>query len=143
MSDSLKQLITLGREHYQKGNYDRAEHFLKQAVAVTDHYPDVHNMLGVIYHESGRYVQAQLAFEKALELNPKYTEAALNLAITYNDLGKYDAAKQTYRSALRMGGAQTGKPDDFALGKIANLHASTAQAYVDVGLLSEGIEELQ
>ncbi len=143
MSEGLKHLIALGQEQYQKGNYDQAEHYLQQAVAQTDAYADVHNMLGVIYHESGRYVQAQLSFEKALEINPRYTEAALNLAITYNDLGKYDAAKKTYQSALRMGGAQTGKPDDFALGKIANLHADTAHAYADIGLLSEAIEELR
>ena len=104
MDDHLKQLLLLGREHYQKREYDKAEYLLRQVVAKTDRYADVYDMLGVIAHSRGDFVLAERYFEKAVGLNPNYTEAQLNLMVTYNDLGKYDAARQIYsliRTAAR------------------------------------------
>ncbi|HEY2405516.1 MAG TPA: tetratricopeptide repeat protein, partial [Polyangiaceae bacterium] len=93
MDDHLKQLLLLGREHYQKRELDKAEYLLRQVVAATDRFADVFDMLGVIAHSHGDFTQAVQYFEKAVELNPNYTEAQLNLMVTYNDLGKYDAAR--------------------------------------------------
>jgi tetratricopeptide (TPR) repeat protein len=87
--------------------------------------------------------EAQAAFEEALAINPSYTEAALNLAVTYNDLGRYDEAKHVYRSALAQGERCAGGVTPFVKGKIANLHAEVAQAYIDAGLISEAMHELR
>src|SRR5262245_3768988 len=96
MDERLKQLLVLGREHYERREYDRAEHVLRQVVEKTDRFADVYNMLAVILHERGDFAGAEKYFEHAVELNPNYTEALLNLAVTYNDLGKYEAARQVY-----------------------------------------------
>ena len=96
MDDHLKQLLLLGREHYQKREFDKAEYMLKQVVQQTDRFADVFDMLGVIAHAQGDFEQAELNFEKAVGLNPNYTEAQLNLMVTYNDLGKYDSAREVY-----------------------------------------------
>jgi tetratricopeptide (TPR) repeat protein len=143
MDDRVKQLLALGREHYEKREFDKAEHYLKQVVDRGIAFADVFNMLGVIAHDRGELEAAREAFENALGLNPKYTEAALNLAVTYNDLGLYDDAKKTYQQAIAGGDEDPGKLDPFAKGKIANLHAQTAQAYQDVGMLSEAQHELR
>ena len=87
MDDRTKQLLTLGREHYEKREFDKAEHYLKQVLERGSAYADVYNMLGVISHDHGQFEEAQKFFEEALSINPNYTEAALNLAVTYNDLG--------------------------------------------------------
>ncbi|MCA9616109.1 MAG: tetratricopeptide repeat protein [Myxococcales bacterium] len=143
MDDRVKQLLALGREHYEKREFDKAEHYLKQVVERGIAFADVFNMLGVIAHDGGELESARDHFESALGINPKYTEAALNLAVTYNDLGLYDEAKTTYQQAISGGEEDPGKLDPFAKGKIANLHAQTAQAYQDVGLLSEAQHELR
>ena len=96
MDERLKQLLILGREHYERREFDRAESVLMQVLEKTDRYADVYNMLAVILHERGDFVAAEQHFERAVELNPNYTEAQLNLAVTYNDLGKYEAARQVY-----------------------------------------------
>src|SRR3954464_15602598 len=96
MDERLKQLLVLGREHFDRREYERAEHVLRQVLDHTDRYADVYNMLAVILHERGDFVAAQRFFERAVELNPNYTEALLNLSVTYNDLGKYEAARQVY-----------------------------------------------
>ncbi len=139
MDEKLKQAIALGREHYEKREYDKAERYLSQVVASPHRFADIHNMCGVIQHDRGELEAARDSFKSALEINPSYTEAALNLAVTYNDLGEYEAAQQAYGSVVqrdRQGQQQT---DRFAMGKIANLHAGVAEAYIEVGMANEAV----
>jgi tetratricopeptide (TPR) repeat protein len=143
MDEHVKQLLLLGREHYQKREYDKAEYLLRQVVAKTDRFADVFDMLGVIAHSRGDFVLAERHFEKAVAINPNYTEAQLNLMVTYNDLGKYDAARRVYQSIRNRSGGAGAKEDTFAKGKIANMHAETSQAYLDAGMLAEAIVELE
>jgi tetratricopeptide (TPR) repeat protein len=143
MDDHLKQLILLGREHYSKREFDRAEYLLRQVTAETDRHADVYDMLGVIAHSRGDFAQAQRHFEKAVTLNPNYTEAQLNLMVTYNDLGKYDKAREVYAQIRHRGSDGAARHDPFARGKIANMHAETAQAYLDLGMAHEAIRELE
>ena len=144
MDERTKQLLALGREHYEKREFDRAEHYLRQVLERADQkFADVLNMMGVIHHDRGRFEEAQGAFEEALQINPNYTEAALNLAVTYNDLGRYDEAKRIYQAALSRGSDAPGQLDPFVKGKIANLHAEVAQAYVDANMPADAMHELR
>lgn len=143
MDDHLKQLLLLGREHYQKREFDKAEYLLKQVVQQTDRFADVFDMLGVIAHAQGDFAQAERFFEKAVGLNPNYTEAQLNLMVTYNDLGKYDLARELYAKIRGRAGNGDGQQDPFVLGKIANMHAEISQAYLDAGMPVEGVRELE
>ena len=143
MDEHIKQLLLLGREHYQKRELDKAEPMLRQVIEQDDRLADVHDMLGVICHSRGNFAQAEYHFERALAINPNYTEAALNLAVTYNDRGKYEAARQVYS---RIKGTPSGNLqglDPFARGKIANMHAEVGQAYADAGLPREAIGEFE
>lgn len=144
MDERTKQLLSLGREHYEKREFDKAEHYLRQVFEREETaYADVYNMMGVIHHDRGRFEEAQGCFEEALAINPNYTEAALNLAVTYNDLGRYDEAKKIYRAALSHGEESPGQLDPFIKGKIANLHAEVAQAYIDAGMPSDAMHEFR
>ena len=79
----------------------------------------------------------------AVSLNPNYTEAQLNLMVTYNDLGKYDRAREIYSQIRHRGQPGAALTDPFAKGKIANMHAEVAQAYLDAGMASEAIHEFE
>ncbi|MFW5920383.1 MAG: tetratricopeptide repeat protein, partial [Polyangiales bacterium] len=59
MDDRTKQLLSLGREHYEKRDFDKAEHYLKQLVDRDVKFADVYNMLGVIHHDRGRFDEAE------------------------------------------------------------------------------------
>jgi tetratricopeptide (TPR) repeat protein len=143
MNERVKQLLVLGREHYAKREFEKAEQMLRMVLEEEDRYADVHDMLGVIAHSRGNFLVAERHFERALEINPAYTEAALNLAVTYNDRGKYDKAREVYsRIQVGSGGPANGL-DPFARGKIANMHADIAQAYHDAGLVREGVLEYE
>src|SRR6185503_14769796 len=110
MDDRLKQLLVLGREHYERREYDQAEHALRQVLAQTDRFADVYNMLAVILHDRGDFEGAEGYLQRAVELNPNYTEALLNLSVTYNDLGKYEAGRQVY-SQIQYGDGEGGLAD--------------------------------
>jgi tetratricopeptide (TPR) repeat protein len=141
MDDRLRQLITLGREHYQAREYDKAAQYLSQVVQEHRGFADIFNMLGVINHSQGHFQKAQESFEEALKINPNYTEAALNLAVTYNDLGKYAQAREVYSKAIARSRAQPRQLDPFARGKIANMHADVGAAYHGVGFYPEAVRE--
>ena len=143
MDDRIKQLLLLGREHYTKREFDRAEALLRQVLEHDNHLADVHDMLGVIAHADGDFARAERHFERALEVNPAYTEAALNLTVTYNDRGKYEAARRIYASIGGQPRSRGEALDPFARGKLANMHADLAQAYGDVGMASEAVVELE
>lgn len=143
MDEQTKHLLLLGREHYAKREFDKAESVLREVLATDDRFADVHEMLGVIAHSDGNFIAAERHFERALEINPNYTEAALNLAVTYNDRGKYDAAREIYARIKGRPTTTASALEPFALGKIANMHADLAQAYIDSGLVREGISELE
>src|SRR5262245_56368343 len=117
MDEHYRQLLLLGREHYERGEYERAAELLEQVGPHTDRFADVFDMLGVISHGRGELTQARVYFEKAVSLNPNYTEAQLNLMVTLNDLGEYDRARQIY-SGIRYRGGGGKELDPFAKGKI-------------------------
>ena len=142
MEERLKQLLTEGRELYEKRDFRAAEPILEQVAATGTKFADVFDMLGVIAHQRGDTIAAEERFRRAVAINPNYTEALLNLAITLNDRRKYDEAREVFE---RLGqktprGQQDIEP--FARGKLANLHADLAQAYADMGMLDESIEQL-
>jgi tetratricopeptide (TPR) repeat protein len=143
MDERLKQLLLLGREHYAKREFDKAESLLRDVLHHADRFADVHDMLGVIAHHRNDFVLAERHFERALALNPHYTEAALNLAVTYNDRGKYEAAREVYARIKQRKGTAVEGLDPFARGKIANMHADLGQAYADAGLAREAITEYE
>jgi len=141
MNDQLRQLIAIGREHYQAREYEKAERCLSQVVEEHQGFADIFNMLGVIYHEQGRFKEAEESFEGALRINPNYTEAALNLSVTCNDLGKYDRARELYSQAIARTHEQPGSVDPFARGKLANMHADLGEVYASIGFYDESVRE--
>lgn len=142
MDEHLEQQLLLGREHYAKHEYDKAEPLLRRVAQQTDRYADVFDMLGVIAHAAGNLALARDWFERALVLNANYTEAQLNLLLTLNDLGEHDEARKIYATMQRRG-THRQAADAFAKGKIANLHADISQAYGEVGMHLEAIRELE
>src|SRR5437879_2870071 len=136
MDDAVRELVALGKDHFQRGDWSLAAGHLEQIIARGSAFADVHHMLGVCYHQLGEFDAAQRALERALEINPAYVEASLNLAILCNDLGQYEKAQRVYANALERAknGARAKSGDEpldpFAAGKIANLHAAVGDAYL-------------
>src|SRR6202171_3483841 len=70
MDDQVRELVALGKDHFQRGDYSLAAGHLEQVVARGAPFADVHHMLGVVYHHLGEFESAQRSFQKALDINP-------------------------------------------------------------------------
>lgn len=146
MEAQTKRDLALGREHYEAGEYAEAEAPLRRVLEAHDGFADLHNMVGVIAYQRGEAESAAASFKRALEINPKYNEAALNYSVALNELGRYDEAREVYTRFTQSREAQpagTDELDDYVRGKIANLHAKVAEAYVSCGLYEPAIRELR
>ncbi len=141
MDKEILNLLQKGRDHYEAGEYDKAEIFLTKAVKEGVRFADIMNMLGVIHHTKGQLALAQDYLEKAMVINPNYIEAALNLAVTYNDVGQYSKAKALYTHITGFQKNPEEPIEPFAKGKIANMHADLGKAYAEVGDLEKSIEQ--
>ena len=141
MDERLLLNLAQGRDLVEKKQLAKAERYLTAVVEENQSFPDVYNMLGVIFHDQGALEKARQAFDAALKLNPAYTDAALNLAVVLNDLGRYGEAREVYSAALTRGRAEPGQLDPFVRGKITNLYAGLGDAWAASGRLDEAIGE--
>ncbi len=143
MDTRLKSLIAQGKEHYAKREFDKAEPVLREALAQGgETFADVHNMLAFILHDRGDRIGAEQHFRLAVEINPQYMEALLNLAVVCGELGKYEEAHRIYHRIRELEGREK-IMDPLVRGKLANMHAELAQAYVEADCPSEAIDELR
>ena len=65
MDDHLKQQLLLGREHYQKREFDKADYILREVIEHSDGFADVFDMLGIIAHSRGDLHAAARYSERA------------------------------------------------------------------------------
>ncbi len=139
MPTELRELVEIGKKHFESRNFARAEQYFQKILKSGARYADVLNMLGIIYHADGKFNNAIDSFEEALEINPDYAEATLNLAVLYNDLGEFKKAKALYARIQDRKGATD--LDPILKGKIANLHAHLGDVYRGIGKYAEAIDE--
>lgn len=139
--ETLKELLSIGKQYFDNKQYSQAEHALKRVLEDHGRYADVLNMLGVISHAEGKFASSIEYFKEAIGINPRYTESILNLAVLYNDLGQYDEAKKLYAS-LKQGKDKKGhKIEPVLRGKLSNLHADLGDIYRSIGLYDHAIDE--
>lgn len=147
MTPKLDELYKNGTEAFDKGDYENAERFFQQLLAVKPTFADIQNKIGIIYSHTNRLPLAAKAFEKALKMNPGYTEASLNLAITYSDLGMYDKSRQVFEKASHFSDkSETSSDrsiDPFVKGKLSDEHLRIGKIYYELRMLDEAIEEYQ
>jgi len=142
MDENTKQILIQAKEYYSNKEYDRAiPLLLKVLESGGDKYADIHHILGQIYFDKGDFARAQVYFEKAVRINPNYTDAILALSVTYGEIGKYEEAKKLQTFAREQMQKQPDSLDPFVKGKIANMHADLASAYIEAGLPDEAIKE--
>jgi tetratricopeptide (TPR) repeat protein len=138
MAPWAQQLLDAANQHYDRADYPLAQPYYEKLVQQGLRYPDVFNRLGVIYHLGGRLSEARWCFQQALEVNSGYLEAALNLTVTCNELGEYGSGVRTLQRAQRHTDSSN---DAFRRGKLANLHRSLAQAYLDIDRPEDAMHE--
>ena len=143
MEPSPEHLVAQARERFQLQDYYGAIHLLDEVLASGRAFADAQQLLGVCYGLIGQPDRALDYLDKALELNPNYVEALIHRGLVLNLLGRESEAEESLQRAGQVSAAgQHGFPG-FVAAKLANLHASLADAYVEAGSLTEAIDQLQ
>ena len=87
-----------------KGDLDKTQYHLKEAIDLKPDYSDAYNYLGFVYFRQGKVNDAIEAYKKALDnllyLNPQ--DAHLNLGVAYLSLKQYQKAKVHLEEAIRL-----------------------------------------
>lgn len=129
-----------GRRCFEHGDVEPALEALTKLQQTHDNFADVHYMVGVLLDQQGDSNGARASLQQAIRINPGYAEALLALATLYERLGEFDRSREFADRALLVsrtrGGA--GSLDATTRGKLANLQAALADAYVEAGDLREG-----
>lgn len=143
----LSSLGILGQSFENKGQFEQAEPFLREALAVaegtfgSDHVEVAIqlNNLARLYYSSGRHVESEPLYRRALAIfekafGPKHPHVATglnNLAACLHSTNRRSEAEALYRRALAI-------DEDF----FGDGHPAVARDLNNLGLLLEAVEQL-
>jgi pilus assembly protein FimV len=91
-SKSGRLRLELGRIHLVQKNYDKAVHFLEEAVQGHPNDADIMGRLGEAYLGSKRIAEAEGLFKRLLEINPNDEDVRVQMARVSLQQGQYDRA---------------------------------------------------
>jgi len=141
MHVSTEQLVEATKERFAVQDYHGAVHLLEDVAGSGRGFADVHHLLGLSYHMLGQSERALASLDRALALNSRYVEALLHRALVLDALGRSLEAAQALGRARELGGAaREGIPAQHAA-KLANMHASLAEAYAETGVMERAIDQ--
>ena len=93
-------LANLGWAYYNKGDYNKARKYLKEALELQPEFYIARLNLGRTYLAIGQPHAALSLFEAAAQLNPKDPGLLLELGRTYRLLGDYNNARMALKAAI-------------------------------------------
>src|SRR5260370_1451887 len=102
VDDKLKQAIALGREHYEKREYDKAEHFLLKVIAQGgNRFADVRVKLAGVYRQMNDLPAARYELEEALRVRPRFSPARVAMGVLLLVSGQRQKALDQWEEVLR------------------------------------------
>lgn len=93
-------LTNLGYAYYRKGDYAKAQQYLKQALEIQPDFFNAQLNLGRTYLATGRLHSARGILEAAAKTNPKDPVLLLELGRAYRLMGDYNSARLALKGAI-------------------------------------------
>jgi tetratricopeptide (TPR) repeat protein len=143
MDVSPEHLVEQANERFQLQDYYGAIHLLEEVIATGRAFADAHHLLGLSYSLAGQSDKALEQLDRALALNPNYIEALIHRALVLNELGREEEANAMLRRARSVTTERRGGFHGHVAAKLANQHASLAQAYLEAGGVNEAIAQYE
>jgi Tfp pilus assembly protein PilF len=91
-----------GTRLLERGQHDRAEQHLRQALEIDPFLGLAHNNLGKVYFHQGRMYEAAWHFDYAIKLLPYHPEPRANLGLVFEVTGKLREAIAAYVHAREL-----------------------------------------
>lgn len=121
----------LGRWWLVRGELDRAEDHLRQAIAYKPDHADALTNLGLVLENKGALAEAEAAYRQALAIKPASAEALSNLGNVVARGGRFDEAVSLYQQAIQLG------PSAY------KLHANLGEILLSAGRADEAIASFE
>jgi tetratricopeptide (TPR) repeat protein len=106
-----EELLDWGLTCQMRGDLEKAEGYLKKAIAQTPSLKGAHLGLGDVYLKKGRFDLAEEMYTKELDVNLDSVKAYLELAYIYLLRGEEDKALSNFEKALAV------SPDDWRVAR--------------------------
>jgi tetratricopeptide (TPR) repeat protein len=123
--------FALGSVYWKMRQFDEAEKWLREELALNPHHAIAHYELGNIYVYRNQPEQAITHLQKSLEAKAPLTDVRRDLGKAYLQLGRFDEAVQQFSQVAAA------EPEDDAI------HALLANAYRKQGKHAEEEKELE
>ncbi|HEX9108722.1 MAG TPA: tetratricopeptide repeat protein [Longimicrobiales bacterium] len=136
-----EQLITRGRQAFDRRDYAAALADLREALADHPDFADVRHLAAVCLSFLGQPEAALEEFDRALSLNEGYIEAHLNRALTLNELGRYEEAREAFERAWHIERQDAGAFSAPLSALLANGHAAVGDLYLQAGAAAQAAEQ--
>ncbi len=92
----------LGRQHYERGNYELSERYFREAVEKNPQDMDSWMGLGASYDSLKRFDLADRAYQQVLRLGGPTVPLLNNMGYSYMLRGDFKRAKATFEKALKL-----------------------------------------
>ncbi len=93
-------MADMGLAFLMIGDIEKAEHYLKNAVNLSDPDEAAWARLAAVYYTQRKLEEAQYAWERSLELDPDRAEVLYNLGVLYLNKGEFEKAVDYFNRAL-------------------------------------------
>ena len=74
---------SLGGFYFENGQYEESEKAFQRFLKIYPYFPDVHNLLAIVYAAQKKFDKAVTELEWEIRINPYHTLAHLNLGQIY------------------------------------------------------------
>jgi tetratricopeptide (TPR) repeat protein len=128
--DNASAHLSAGLELEFLGDIDHAQRFLRKAIALSAHHPEVlmtaEFTLGTILVKEDQDVEAARLFEDVIHLNPEDVDARVELADLRRKTGQYEQAEMVLQEALSFD--PQNKRAHFALANVLTKLGKSSEA---------------
>jgi len=98
----LQQLLALGQQHHQRGEFAEAESAYRKALELSPDQPAALHLLGLVAHQTGRRETSLTLLEKSINTPGAPPEFHFNYAAVLTEIGDIPRAMQAYQRALAL-----------------------------------------
>ncbi len=141
MDLQTEQLITRGRQAFERRDYAAALADFREVLSAHPDFADVRHLSAVCLSFLGQPEAALEEFDRALALNDLYIEAHLNRALTLNELGRFEEARKAFERAWQAERKDAGSFSAPLSALLANAHARVGELYLEGGAPAQAVEQ--
>lgn len=145
MVESVDFILKSASEHFDNGDYKKAEPLLHQLVLKNMKSAKLFYMLGAIQYQKNDIKKSLRSFKRSLEIDPNFTDSGIGLSVIYNDLGQYSEGQKRFaevQEKVAMNNPAENESQRQINAQFVKKHMELAQMYNEQKNYVESLQQL-